>query len=131
MTSDRVGAPSGSGAIVDQCIICQCAIDDQGDREVLPCAHKFHLTCLEEYGATAGKSYLDLPCGMCKLVPSILLSQPLSPGAVENLMEQETQEIECDTDDDIEEMRSRIGLSENEHGELVSELDMDNDTLAS
>jgi hypothetical protein len=55
------------------CPICLVAIDKE-DVQHLPCAHKFHLECLETYADTKGEHWADMKCVKCKTIPSDVVS---------------------------------------------------------
>ena len=46
--------------------------DDEERMQILPCAHSFHEYCLQHWAATKGKHWADVPCSVCRSVPSIL-----------------------------------------------------------
>jgi len=54
------------------CGICHMDFDDEERMQILPCAHSFHEYCLQHWAATKGKHWADVPCSVCRSVPSIL-----------------------------------------------------------
>ena len=51
------------------CLICHHAITP-GQDVFLPCAHRYHMYCMEAYGDAQGCSWQQLPCPACKSVPA-------------------------------------------------------------
>ena len=52
------------------CAICHQPITAVQRDEYLPCAHRYHAVCMEEYGVAMGCQWQDLPCPTCKVVPA-------------------------------------------------------------
>ena len=63
-----------------KCPICWVEFPDdprdyaQASVMVLPCMHKVHSDCIEEYALVRQKHALDVGCPECKTIPSELLS---------------------------------------------------------
>ena len=52
------------------CAICHTPITRNQRDQYLPCAHRYHAVCMEEYGAAMKSPWQDLPCPTCKIVPA-------------------------------------------------------------
>ena len=59
------------------CSICSDILMDGAAVHGLPCAHVFHLECLDAYGNARGQHFERLPCPTCKKVPVNLAQQGL------------------------------------------------------
>ena len=53
-----------------ECPICFGEFKADEKFQLLPCAHKFHLDCLETYTSTKDKHWADIPCVKCNTTAS-------------------------------------------------------------
>ena len=53
-----------------QCAICHDCISEDEENRFLPCAHNFHLDCLEAYARAKQTDVDNLPCPECRIIPS-------------------------------------------------------------
>ena len=58
-----------------ECGICSDVLKDGCPVHGLPCAHVFHLECLDAYGQARGMHFEKLPCPTCKKIPLDLAKQ--------------------------------------------------------
>ena len=58
------------------CEICYATLRDPDlQNESLPCGHTYHAECIRQFSSVQGVHHLDVPCPVCKLVPSVLISE--------------------------------------------------------
>ena len=63
--------PSAAEGKTD-CGICLMGFDEDEEMQILPCAHQFHEYCVLQLAITKEKHWADVPCSVCRSVPSIL-----------------------------------------------------------
>ena len=64
-----------------ECGVCADILNDGCPVHALPCAHTFHLECLQSYGEARGKHFEGLPCPTCKKIPNDLAKQGIQQRA--------------------------------------------------
>jgi len=96
------------------CGICHMDFDDEERMQILPCAHSFHEYCLQHWAATKGKHWADVPCSVCRSVPSILAE----------CAEHMDEELEDDTAPVVDQLPAET-ISDGDGGEEVEQPEED------
>ena len=66
---------AGEASVTEICPVCQDTLVPTDEIQVLPCGHKLHTACLDSYSSSKNAHWVDLPCAMCKVIPSAFLSE--------------------------------------------------------
>ena len=102
--------PSAAEGMPHSCGICHMDFDDEEGMQILPCAHSFHEYCLQHWAATKGKHWVDVPCSVCRSVPSILAE----------CAEHMDEELEDDTAPVVDQLPAET-ISDGDGGEEVEQ----------
>ena len=76
-----------------ECGICSDVLKDGAPVHGLPCAHAFHLECLDAYGKARGMNFERLPCPTCKKIPIELAQQGIRQRADMRIMQARANRI--------------------------------------